>query len=104
MVSSMNRFALLSTLFLTGLSSYALAQESAITISTNPPGAKFFVDNQLYIQAATFVWPKGSKHLLVFLTDPALPNQAASVQTSVDGKTKWSFGGWVDNAGLLLPT
>jgi len=102
----MNRFALLSALFLTGLCSYSQAQQSAITISTTPSGAKFTVDNQLYIQPATFVWPKGSKHTLVFITDPVLPNQPAntSIQTSVDGTTKWAFGGWQDNAGLLLPT
>src|SRR5260370_20373918 len=100
----MNRFALLSALTLTGLCSYAQAAESAITISTDPPGAEFSVDGQVYIQAQTFVWPKGSKHLLVFITDPVLPNQGVTaVQTSVDGQTKWAFGGWVDNAGLLLP-
>src|SRR5260370_2211959 len=101
----MNRFALLSVLSLTGLCLYAQAPEGAITISTDPPGARFSVDGQVYIQAQTFVWPKGSKHLLVFITDPVLPNQTATVvQTSVDGQTKWGFGGWVDNAGLLLPT
>src|SRR5260370_1309910 len=101
----MNRFALLSALTLTGLCSYAQAAESAISISTDPPGARFSVDGQVYIQAQTFVWPKGSKHFLVFITDPALPNQAPNtlIQTSVDGQTKWGFGGWVDNAGLLLP-
>jgi uncharacterized protein (TIGR03437 family) len=106
MVSYMNRFALLSALSLTGLCLYAQNQEGAITISTDPPGARFSVDSQVYIQAQTFVWPKGSKHLLVFITDPVLPNQAAntSIQTSVDGQTKWSFGGWVDNAGLLVPS
>src|SRR5258706_10121231 len=103
----MNRFALLSALSLTGLCLYAQAPtEGAITISTDPPGARFSVDGQVYIQAQTFVWPKGSKHILVFITDPVLPNQPAntSVQTAVDGQTKWSFGGWVGNAGVLVPS
>jgi len=107
LVLFMNRFALLSVLSLAGLCLNAQSPpQSAITISTNPGGARFSVDGQVYMQAATFVWPQGSKHLLVFITDPALPNQAVNtaVQTSVDGTTKWAFGGWIDNAGLLLPT
>ncbi|HEY6392031.1 MAG TPA: hypothetical protein VIX89_12180 [Bryobacteraceae bacterium] len=95
----------MSVLSLAGLCLYAQPQ-SAITISTNPSGARFSVDGQVYIQAQTFVWPKGSKHLLVFILDPVLPNQPAntSIQTSVDGNATWSFGGWLDNAGLLLPS
>jgi uncharacterized protein (TIGR03437 family) len=106
LVSYMNRLALLSALSLTGLCLYAQPPEGAISISTTPAGARYSVDGQIYIQPQTFVWPKGSKHQLVFITDPVLPNQPAntSVQTAVDGKTQWSFGGWVDNAGLLIPT
>jgi uncharacterized protein (TIGR03437 family) len=64
------------------------------------------VDGQVYTQAVTLNWPAGSEHLLVFLTDPPLPGQTAStsVQTSTDGSTKYVFNGWVDNAGLLVPT
>ena len=82
-----------------------MAQSSTITISTAPSGARFTVDGQLYSQAVTLVWPTGSKHYLVFITDPPLPNQAAntSVQTTPDGGTIYGFNGWNDNTGLLQP-
>jgi len=64
------------------------------------------VDGQVYTQAVTLNWPAGSEHLLVFLTDPPLPDQTAntSVQTASDGSAQYVFSGWVDNAGLLVPT
>jgi uncharacterized protein (TIGR03437 family) len=64
------------------------------------------VDGQVYSQAVTLNWVAGSKHLLVFLTDPPLLNQTTttSIQTSVDGSTQYAFSGWRDNAGLLQPT
>ncbi|MDP8981952.1 MAG: hypothetical protein M3O35_15320, partial [Acidobacteriota bacterium] len=50
-----------------------------------------------------FSWPIGSKHTLVFITDPLLPGQvaASAFQTSTDGGTVYAFNGWRDNAGLL---
>jgi uncharacterized protein (TIGR03437 family) len=64
------------------------------------------VDGQVYTQAATLNWPAGTKHLVVFITDPPLPGQSAdtSVQTSTAGTVKYGFGGWKDNLGLLIPT
>jgi len=64
------------------------------------------VDGQVYSQAVTLNWVAGSKHLLVFLTDPPLPNSTttSSCQTSVDGSTVFCLTGWKDNAGLLQPT
>ena len=63
------------------------------------------VDGQVYSQPATLVWPAGSKHLLVFITDPPVPNQQTTsiVQTSPDGGIKYLFNSWVDNLGLLVP-
>ena len=79
---------------------------STTTISTVPAGVRFMVDGQVYTQAVTLNWPAGSEHLLVFLTDPPLPGQTAntSVQTATDGSAQYVFSGWVDNAGLLVPT
>jgi uncharacterized protein (TIGR03437 family) len=101
----MNRISLLVLLALTGLCLEAQTS-STITISTVPGGARFIVDGQLYIQATTLVWPAGSKHILVFPTDQPLPNQPASttIQTSDDATVQYAFGGWVDNAGLLIPS
>lgn len=105
MVSSMNRLSLLAILLFGGLCAQAQSL-STITISTVPNGAKFMVDGQLYISAATLVWPAGSVHTLVFVTDPAQPGQTSpqTVQTSPDGSTVYAFSGWTDNAGLLQPS
>ena len=94
MVSSMNRFYFLLLFLLAG---FGLEGQtfSTITISTNPNGARFSVDGQVYNYAVTLVWPTGSEHVLDFINGP--------VQTSTDGLTQYTFGGWVDNAGLLVP-
>jgi uncharacterized protein (TIGR03437 family) len=101
----MNRFAILVLFSLSAMCLQAQTGLSGITISTQPSGARFAVDGQTYSQAQTFVWPAGSKHLLVFVTDPPLPNQSSTtqVQTSPDGATQYVFTGWIDNAGLILP-
>ena len=101
----MNRLSLLVLTVLTGFS--LKAQDfSSITIQTVPSGPTFYVDGQAYTNAATLVWPTGSKHILSFKLDPVQPNQLANtaVQTSPDGTTQYVFGGWADNAGLLIPT
>src|ERR1700693_1090197 len=105
MVSSMNRLCLPVLLLLAGLCANAQTS-STTTISTVPAGVRFMVDGQVYTQAVTLVWPAGSEHLLVFLTDPPLPGQTAntSVQTATDGSVQYGFGGWVDNAHLLIPS
>lgn len=101
----MNRFSLFAILLFGGLCAQAQTS-STITISTVPSGAEFTVDGQLYNGPVTLVWPAGSEHTLVFVTDPPQPGQTTptTVQTSPDGSTIYSFSGWTDNAGLLLPS
>src|ERR1700733_9215592 len=105
MVSSMNRLSIPVLFLLTGLCAHAQTS-STTTISTVPTGVRFMVDGQVYNQAVTLNWPAGSEHLLVFQTDPTLPGQTTttSVQTASDGSAQYLFSGWVDNAGLLIPT
>ena len=105
MVSSMNRLCLPIVLLLTGLCAQAQTS-STITISTVPSAVRFSVDGQVYSSAVTLNWPAGTKHLLVFITDPPLPNQTTTsfIQTALDGSVQYSFSGWADNAGLLIPT
>ena len=64
------------------------------------------VDGVVYSNAVTLNWGIGTKHLLVFITDPPIAGQssATSIQTSSDGSTQYAFTGWVDNASLLVPT
>jgi uncharacterized protein (TIGR03437 family) len=101
----MNRFSLLFLLTFAGMCLEAQTT-STITISTNPPGPRFMVDGTEYYAAASLNWPEGSEHTVVFLTDPPLPGQTSStnVQTSPDGETKYAFGGWEDNLGLIQPS
>jgi len=106
LVSSMNRLSLIALLSVAGLGLQAQTTLSTITISTAPSGAIFSVDGKAYNQAVTFAWPAGSEHLVVFITDPALPGQSATtaVQTSPQGDTQYIFSRWVDNLGLIQPS
>jgi len=103
MVLSMNRLSLFILFVLTGFGLQAQTF-STITIQTVPAGPTFYVDGQAYNNAATLVWPTGSKHIVSFLLDPVEPNEPANLQTSRDGNTQYIFNGWLDNAGLLIPT
>lgn len=105
----MNRLSALTVLTLTALGFGALGlfgqTSNSITISTSPSGARFSVDGTTYTQPATFVWPQGSEHYVIFITDPPLPGQTASlVQTSIDGSTQYTFGSWQANNGLVQPS
>ena len=106
LVSSMNRLSLFALLSVAGIGLQAQTTLSTMTISTSPSGARFSVDGTVYNQAATFTWPAGSEHLVVFITDPALRGQPAntSVQTAPQGDTQYSFQGWVDNLHLTVPS
>src|SRR6266699_2759015 len=102
LVPSMNRLSLLLLLSVAGMGLQAQTTLSTTTISTVPSGARFSVDGQVYDHAVTFAWPAGSKHLLVFITDPFLPGQQPDVvaQTSPQLDTQYIFSGWKDNAAL----
>jgi uncharacterized protein (TIGR03437 family) len=93
--------------------SAAKGQNSTVNfkIFTEPAGAKFAVDGDIYTSAANFQWPAGSKHYVRFVqdalpasiyTDPTGPT-FASLQLSPDGGTVYGFVGFTDANGLLLP-
>ena len=101
---SMNRYLLssvISVLLATPL--WCQGPLTTTTVGTNPSGARFTVDNEPYTSTVVFSWPIGSKHTLVFVTDPADPPATTTFQTSTDGGTVYAFNGWKDNAGLLVP-
>lgn len=94
-------------LFLLSLGGLCLEGQtsSSITISTTPQGARFQVDGTTYASTVTFVWPTGSTHYVIFITDPPLPGASSSnVQTSLDGNTQYVFNGWQDNNNLVQPS
>ena len=83
---------------------HAQTANSSILISTLPVGARFLVDGTEYTTSATFVWPTGSTHIVVFITDPVLAGQTPVVcQTVPQGDTKYCLQGWVDNGSNLQP-
>lgn len=82
---------------------WAQNQVSSIKIYVDPPGARFYVDGQLYYSAQVFLWPAGSKHVLQFPTD-TLPGGTTTCQTSLDGNYQYCFGGWQESTGNLIPT
>ena len=101
----MNRYLLssvISVLLATPL--WCQGPFTTTSIGTNPSGARFTVDNEPYTSTVVFSWPIGSKHTLVFITDPVEPGQTAGTnfQTSTDGGTVYAFNGWKDGAGLLV--
>jgi hypothetical protein len=105
LVSSMNRLSLFALLSFAGIGLQAQTTLSTMTVSTSPSGARFSVDGTVYNQAATFVWPAGSEHLVVFITDPVPPGQPPNtvVQTTQQLDVVYIFKGWVDNKSLTQP-
>src|SRR5437588_5778115 len=84
----MNRLLLLT---LGALTLPAAAQVSTTSIYSEPAGASFYVDGQIYTSAASFLWPQGSKHTLAI--DPLQPDPSV--------KKRYAFSGWIDSTGLL---
>lgn len=95
----MNRAKWLILLVLITISG-ALAQTvSSVMVGTNPPGAYFQVDGQLYNSTQTFLWPQGSVHILTFPYSLDSNGNSLGYQATADGLTRYTFGGW--NAGTL---
>lgn len=106
----MNRIVFVA--LFSALSFTAKAQAvSSIVIGSDYPWAQFTVDGQLFSGQATFTWPQGSKHIVEFIDSqgasplgPCVVMPAKAIQFSPNGHSAISFGGWQDNAGLLVPT
>jgi uncharacterized protein (TIGR03437 family) len=93
----MNRLAAFAFILISSSAAWAQQFTSGqVSISTAPAVARFAVDGTVYLGAASFVWPIGSKHTLQFFVD-----SGQTYQTSTDQTAQYSFGGWKDNAGLL---
>jgi uncharacterized protein (TIGR03437 family) len=108
--SSMNRFAIACVTILTALVGSATAQEiSSTRIFTEPAGVEFTVDGQRYTQATSFLWPKGSKHVVSIsnaiayraLSDGCKEAITTEEQTAFqydpNCSTRYGFSGWETN-------
>lgn len=63
-------------------------------IGTNPQGGVFFVDGVSYVQAQTFLWPQGSKHIVQFPFTLDLNGNSTGYQQAADGSMRLTFGTW----------
>jgi uncharacterized protein (TIGR03437 family) len=86
----MHRVSILILTALMAAAGVAHAQTTQTRIFTEPVGGHFYVDGTKYTSSATFFWPKGSRHTV--WVDPVQVN---------GGSTRMTFGGWVDDKGLL---
>lgn len=75
---------------------------SSIRIYTTPDGARFYVDGQVYFASQTFLWPAGSRHVVQFPLE-VVDGVTTNYQNSQDGTIRYTFGGWVDSGGNLIP-
>lgn len=84
----------LSIIALAGLSPGAPAQQriASVRVFTEPAGLQFSVDGENFRNAATFLWPAGSKHSI--RTEPD--------QQELDGRTRYTLiaNPWSTNLGM----
>jgi len=93
----------LSAVCTIGVVSYA--QDTLVSIRTEPAGVEFRVDGAIYRGLGSFTWPKGSKHILEFVSSACgggLP--VLGVQYELDCRTRFSGPSWTTNKGVLTPT
>lgn len=86
----MNRLVLIIALALSAGLLFAQERIVSTRVSTDPVGAKFYVDEVEYQSSHTFLWPEGSRHEL-------------RVDPQVYGTTKswFFFKQWMDDTGNL---
>jgi uncharacterized protein (TIGR03437 family) len=74
------------------LSPEARAQNVAVIVTTQPPGANFIVDGLVYSQQQTFNWPVGSQHTLVI---------GSLIQPDSTAPQVFTFVNWTDAQGTF---
>ena len=94
-----NRIHLAIALVLTAFAANAqTVPVSSVRVYTDPPGARFYVDGVSYYASQTFLWPQGSKHIVQF---PVSTFSDGTYQQSLDGNTRFTFGGWTDSSSNI---
>ena len=64
---------------------------SATRIYTEPAGVKFSVDGKVYWTGASFLWPAGTKHLLMIEPLQFQPGEGS----------RYTFSSWSDGSGKV---
>jgi uncharacterized protein (TIGR03437 family) len=98
----MKRVKSLSLLMLLA-SGGAFAQTVGVTVGLTEVGPVFYVDGQQFSNSQVFLWPVGSEHIVQFPFTVNALGQTLPYQGGTGGTVQWSFGGWADNTGLLVP-
>lgn len=79
----------------------------SVRVSSEPAGAKFNVDGQMYSHATTFLWPRGSKHVVTVyassLSEGRNPTgcfdgPVGPLQYEPGCATRYAFTGWTSDA------
>ena len=99
-----NCLFLLTLLATSWISAQALTNITIGTNSTANYGPVFVVDGVSYLTPQTFTWPAGSAHVVQFPFSVDQNGNTASYQSVVSDSVRFSFGGWLENTGLLTPT
>ena len=90
---------------LLAVASPTAAQESQISIVTEPAGISYLVDGQTYHSASTFVWPKGSKHTIQMqprvCNGSIQPMDTAGYQYDTSCRVRYSAPAWTSNKGPI---
>src|ERR1700731_3555743 len=74
-----------------------------VTVGLTEVGPVFYVDGQQYSNSQVFLWPVGSKHIVQFPFSVNALGATLGYQAGTGDTAQWSFGGWADNLGLLIP-
>ena len=99
----MKRVKLLSSLMLLASGGVFAQSSIGVTVGLSEVGPVFYVDGQTYSNTHTFLWPVGSKHLVQFPFSVDLNGNTLTYQSGTGDTARWSFSGWMDNPGLLIP-
>jgi len=91
-------------LFMLLASGGIFAQSTGVTVGLSQVGPVFYVDGQSYSNRQTFLWPVGSKHVVQFPFTVDLNGNVLTYQAGTGDTAEWTFGGWIDNLGLLTPS
>ena len=78
--------------------SAAVAQNTSITIGTNPStsnGPNFIVDGTIFAKTQVFVWPVGSVHTVQFPFSLDFNGFPLPYQSQLNDTIRFAFGGWV---------
>jgi len=103
---SVSRLLLLWASLLAALTGASAQEILSFRVSASIGGPAFVVDGELFRRPATFLWPRGSKHVISIVAGsmsretgnpacPVAPN--TPIQYEPDCRTRYTFSGWIND-------